>query len=314
MSRLVLVEGIPGSGKSTTAERLGQILAAGGARVTTYLEGEPQPTDLAWQWWLPGQEFEQLCRRYPEAAAELRRCAWSGPAGTAIAYTKLDRAAFRRPGGTAPEGSARDAGLVLDRLHEELGEREPFNGRITPEAFVALNVRRWTEFARAELDRPGFVIMETALLQNPIGELWLYAQWPPARIAVAINELLAPVTPLEPLLVLLRTPGVAATVAAAAAERVDEQGNPWWLSAANAYVAQSPWGVARGVGMRAGASAPLVDYLQARVELEDFILPELRVRWRTLASPAGSAHPWTQLEDQLQAVGTELLRAGVAPY
>jgi len=121
VGRLLLVEGIPGSGKTTAARLAARWLAGSDVRVAVYCEGDPQPADLAWQWWLAPVEFEAVCGAHPGAEAELRRCAWVGAAGVAVAYTKVEA---DRCGGQWPEVEAAMQG------------REPFNGSLPAATFT----------------------------------------------------------------------------------------------------------------------------------------------------------------------------------
>ena len=156
------MEGIPGSGKTTTARSAARWLARAGARVAVYCEGDPQPADLAWQWWLTPAEFEAVCRAHPGAEAELRRCAWVGAAGVAVAYTKVD---VDRCGGQWPEVQAAMQG------------REPFNGTIPAATFMDILAARWAEFGASEgsPDAPDVVVFDGAFLQNTLVELVLFA-------------------------------------------------------------------------------------------------------------------------------------------
>ena len=121
MGRLLLVEGTPGSGKTSTVRWAARWLARGGARVAAHCEGDRQPADLAWQWWLSPGEFEALCRRYPGAESELRRCAWVGAVGMAVAYTKVD---VDRCGGHWPE------------VERDVAGREPVRWRHRPVGYL----------------------------------------------------------------------------------------------------------------------------------------------------------------------------------
>ncbi|HEX6888092.1 MAG TPA: hypothetical protein VF143_08295, partial [Candidatus Nanopelagicales bacterium] len=184
--RLVLVEGIPGAGKTTTATRLAALLRDRAVPAVVHLEGQPNPADLAWQWWLPGEEFAQVLASHPQAADELRRCAWVGSTGVAIAYTQVDPAA---------------AGPTWPALAAQLADHEPFDGRLSADRFVDLLVTRWSELGRSA--PPGVTILEAAFLQDTLVELLLWAEWDLDRIVPALRRLADAVAPLAPLVVRL---------------------------------------------------------------------------------------------------------------
>lgn len=76
--------------------------------------------------------------------------------------------------------------------------REPFNGAVSPERFVDLLATRWSVLGADESDRPGFVVLEAALLQDTLVELVLFAEWDEERIAAALRRLVAGVAHLTP--------------------------------------------------------------------------------------------------------------------
>ena len=292
VGRLLLVEGIPGSGKTTTARSTARWLAGAGARVTVYCEGDPQPADLAWQWWLPPAEFEAVCRLHPSAEAELRRCAWVGAAGVAVAYTKVDA---DRCAGQWPEVQAAMQG------------REPFNGTIPAVTFVDILAARWAEFGASEGSAgvADVVVFDGAFLQNTLVELVLFADRDAGALTGDLCRLAESVARWRPLLLRLVPVDPAAALDAVGRERVDEEGHPWWRESAEAYTADTPWARARGL------SAPnvLQAYLANRQRLESEVLPHLPLEWVDLASPVGTSQPWAPFEEKLEAILAGLVRS-----
>jgi len=294
MSRLLLVEGIPGSGKTRTAQALSRLLAERGQATVAYLEGQAQPADLAWQWWLTPVEFQGLLARFPHARDEVERNAWRGLRGVSLAYNAVDR------GRVGPSWSL---------VEQELAGHEPFGGAVAPATFVDLLEARWAEFGRRAAHDPGFVVFEAALLQDTLVELVLFADWDLAQIAGALTRLLAAVTSLDPVLVRLLPGDPAAAVRAAAADRVDDQGRGWWLPAAEAYTADTPWARARGLV----GGAALREYLARRVEVEDQLRELLPVTWLDLTSPAGEHRGWDRFDGELAVLADRLVGASAPP-
>ncbi len=58
-TKLILVEGIPGSGKSTFARRIAGHYQALGQTVRLYNEGDYHPADVAWNACIPLAGLEQ---------------------------------------------------------------------------------------------------------------------------------------------------------------------------------------------------------------------------------------------------------------
>jgi hypothetical protein len=293
VGRLLLVEGSPGSGKTTTARSASRWLAAAGARVRVYYEGDPQPADLAWQWWLAPTEFEAVCQTHPGAEAELRRCAWIGTAGVAVAYTKVD---VDRCGGQWPEVEAAMQG------------REPFNGSVAAATFMHILTERWAEFGASEgsPDAADVVVFDGALLQNTLVELVLYAQHDADSIAGELRRLAESVAQWRPVLLRLVPVDPAAALQAVGRERIDAEGRPQWLTSAEDYTVDTPWARARGLSSPGALQA----YLAYRQRLEAEVLPRLPLQWVDLASPVGTCAPWGPFEEELAATLASLIRSG----
>ena len=66
--KLWLIEGIPGSGKSTAARKLGQTLHA-----QAYNEAELHPCDLAWHAVLSRAELDAFIARHPDKGRDMRK-------------------------------------------------------------------------------------------------------------------------------------------------------------------------------------------------------------------------------------------------
>lgn len=64
--RLILVEGIPGSGKTTLANKIKDYLENKGLTAVLFNEGDAHPADLSWQAYLTTDEYNQLLLDYPD--------------------------------------------------------------------------------------------------------------------------------------------------------------------------------------------------------------------------------------------------------
>lgn len=64
-SKLILFEGIPGSGKTTTSQMLNNYLINNGIESEVYTEGSEHPIDLPYYAYLSVDEFNELLLQYP---------------------------------------------------------------------------------------------------------------------------------------------------------------------------------------------------------------------------------------------------------
>lgn len=70
-NRLILFEGIPGSGKTTTSQWLHQYLLSIGIEASVFVEGSDHPIDLPFHAYLSRKELDNLIIAYPHEQAWL---------------------------------------------------------------------------------------------------------------------------------------------------------------------------------------------------------------------------------------------------
>jgi hypothetical protein len=90
MAKLILIEGIPGSGKSTTAKTIETLLKAKGRKVRCFNEGDLHPCDLAWHSCVPVADYEKLLQTFPEYRNKLKQYTSVEESYAYVAYTKLE--------------------------------------------------------------------------------------------------------------------------------------------------------------------------------------------------------------------------------
>ena len=127
-TKLILVEGIPGSGKSTVAKKTGEYLCAKGIKAKVYTEGQLHPVDLAWCAYIPIEHFSSIISVYPQYKNALRGKMRFENNNVIVAYTQL---------------SIKDPEFC-----KLLESYEVFNGRAGFDVFSGLFLKRWADFAR----------------------------------------------------------------------------------------------------------------------------------------------------------------------
>ena len=247
MKRLILIEGIPGSGKSTVAARVRDHYAEGSQKVAMFTEGDLHPVDLAWCAWLRAGEYEGLLDRFPEHAGLLKANSEVTGTDAAVAYTRL---------GLNPNES---------ELLQYLSDREVFQGRVSPDEFRDIHLQRWSSFAE-RADENTVYVFECVYFQNHITELLGTYDIPDGDIVPYMIDLLRTVASLNPVIVYLDQADTAMTIGRVAAERVsdDTEQFPDWIEMVIEYVQGFPH--ARRLGL-AGLDGT-VSFLEHRKQIE----------------------------------------------
>ncbi|MCL2463410.1 MAG: hypothetical protein FWF44_12145, partial [Defluviitaleaceae bacterium] len=125
-TKLILVEGIPGSGKTTTAGKIAEYYRKQGASVNLYLEGQAHPADLGWIACVPKALYEDLLDKYGGFRRDIEDNTTFDGDCAMVAYTQV---------------KADD-----DLFYKEMESYEVYNGRVPDDTFFSLHYGRWRGF------------------------------------------------------------------------------------------------------------------------------------------------------------------------
>lgn len=256
--RLILIEGIPGSGKTTLSARLEAWLNEQGIHTVLYREGDAHPADMAWNALLSQDEFEQVKKEQPHLAEKLDAFAQPHNDQITVAYTKIG---YENVG---PE------------LWTYFEAHEVYDGRVPLDIFESLHVKRWANFADMALANPETVyLFECSFLQNHVNELMSAHLKTEDDILLYLNRLSAPVMPLNPLLLYLDQSDTDETIRRVAAARVSppESNRPDWITMVIAYVESSRYAKKNGLVGYDGA----LQFIRERKAVEMVIWPHLQM-------------------------------------
>jgi hypothetical protein len=152
MKKLILVEGLPGTGKTTAAQKLTKHLTSKGEDVITLFEGdEGIPGSFYATAGIPANVFETYCTGHPEAT--------DTHFGTLIhtnkyVFLRLDRC----------------ASFIADAFKEwDMGDE--FNKEISVAEYISCALESWDNWVEASSDNDNIVIIDSGFLQNPINEM-----------------------------------------------------------------------------------------------------------------------------------------------
>jgi hypothetical protein len=224
-TKLILVEGIPGSGKTTTAQFIRNWCNQQGIVSRLYLEGDwNHPADFESVACLDQPQYAALLTRYPAHQAFLEQHVVVNGLDYFFSYRKLQH----------------EYGQHLpDALFTELAGYEVYE--LALEKYKRLILKRWTNFVAQTSPTNEVYIFECCFFQNLLTMLIgrHNDDIPAAKAYVA--HLAALIAPLQPALIYLHPGAVQATL-----ERVAETRPQTWKDFLIAYFTGQGYGMAHG--------------------------------------------------------------------
>ena len=249
-SKLVVVEGIPGSGKTTAAKFIRDWLAGQGAQTALYLEGDlDHPADFESVVCLTESEFIGVLKQFPHSQRILEKQSVIRDGERFINYRKLQ---------------LEFAEQLPDQLIRQLSQYEIYELSIAK--FHRLLLERWQEFAAHAAQSDDVYIFECCFLQNP---LTMYLGRHDAGLAAAREHILETadiIRSLHPILIYLHPGEAGETLRRVAQVRPQE-----WLDFVIAYHTQQGHGKAQGWQGFEG----MVKFYEMRQAIELELLPHL---------------------------------------
>lgn len=276
-SKLILVEGIPGSGKSTFAERIAAYYTGRGLTADLYTEGRYHPADLAWNAYIPAEDLDRVLAPFRSFRDEIEANTRREDGFAILSYTQV-------PSGTPA-------------FFKAMEEHEIYDGRIPFSRFREILSKRWYSFGKEAAEKNAVTVFECAFLQNQVNELMLIRLADIETMKRYFQELLLTVLPLSPVLVYLAQSDVKETVARAAAQRVS--GDNSWIDGFICYMENTPYGKKHGIRGFDGVIRVLEERQKAELEIirslpvPGIVLENTCYDWEAL---------WEELESKLLQV------------
>lgn len=243
---IVMVEGLPGSGKSTTAEGLASWLGGGGAVARHWPEGRPDhPVDFEHVSLLSDEAFRRLHDEDPTSWREISAHAERFPDAWLIRHT--------------------DQLALPDHLTERMRSLDAYDGAVSPELHARVLSESWRRHG-SQAPEADVQIWECVLIQNPVCAFIARFDQPAEVLAAHVQGLVATVRDHRPVLVYLDPGDPEVVLRRVAAERPD-----WWLDFVIRYHTGQGYGLRRGLEGFDG----YVEFMRMRRSLELELLPRL---------------------------------------
>jgi len=257
MAQLIMVEGIPGSGKTTYSLRLEKYFNENNKNAKCYLEGDRHPADLAWCAVLNDNEYNSILEKYPAYTEKIEKFSFREDSNIILPYIDLD---------IAGEDKA---------LWDYLEDKEILSGKYRTDEFLDINMKRWNTFCSDSLGKDEVIIFESVFYQNHVNELLLYQDEEYGTILKYMNSLLKTVLPLDPVLVYLNQKNVRKTIEEVAKKRKsNKEGFPDWIDRVSEYIENTPFG---SKCSSKGADC-FIEFLEIRNSLEIKLFHDMNVR------------------------------------
>lgn len=248
MAKLYVVEGLPCSGKSTTAGFLADLLAEGGAKAVSVDEGTGRhPADYECSAYVGGEQLPSLPAGLRERVAA---CAEPAAGGCIV-----DLTAFR--------GEEFDALLQYKIYDFLLWETE-----------MPLMLGKWRSFV-ANAEKDSVYVFNCVFLQNPMCETMMRFGFPEERSLAYITQIAEIAAPMAPTVIYLKNDNISKSILAASKEREG------WLDGAVDYHVNGAYGKSIGARGFEGYTA----CLEERQRRELSILDRLPVKRLVLDNP-----------------------------
>ncbi|MBE2222607.1 MAG: hypothetical protein IAF02_13755 [Anaerolineae bacterium] len=249
MTKLILVEGLPGSGKTTTAVFVADWLTRQGVETAVFLEGNlNHPADFESVACLDAPELTALKTQFPEYIDFLDRQVLVDGDDHFFRYRALQQTIP-----TLPE--ALIAALARYEIYE-----------LPADKFRRILLRRWQRFADSAAASTVTYIFECTFLQNPLTMMLGRHDESVTAAQAFVLELAASVQPLQPRWLYLDPGNVRDCLTQAAQTRPPE-----WLDYVIAYHTRQGHGKAQGWQGFDG----MVNFYEMRHAIELGLLPQL---------------------------------------
>jgi Cdc6-like AAA superfamily ATPase len=242
--KVYIVEGIPGSGKTTTANWLAQKLSDQGKDVNLFLEGNPNhPADFESVACLTDQQLNVLEQDF----SDIRNLVEIKGNWSFIPYASL-----------ADKN---------DELFKVLQKFDVYERSV--EDFCEVTMMKWQEFAENAEANEKVYVLECCFLQNPFTFLLAKHNESQEFIFNHIEKIAKVIAKLDPVILYFEQDNMKESL-----DRVRKERSKEWFEFLTWYYTEQAFGQARGLERESG----VLQFLEERKKLEKEILSQLPLK------------------------------------
>ncbi|MCY9515014.1 P-loop NTPase family protein [Paenibacillus apiarius] len=255
-TKLIIVEGVAGSGKTTTARHISDKLREQGIEVDLYVEGNTDhPADYEYTACLTEEQFKELLRLFPHEQDTVLACTVNEDKDYLFCYGRMNAMA----GG---ERSASSKQAAMNAIIQHVRPYDIYDG-LPMEKYCELLLLRWERFGARAAAEEKVYIFECCFLQNTLCAMLVRHHAARRNILSFILDLAERVRKLEPVLFYYDQSDIRDTLERAAITR----SSSWYEGFLNYHTSQG-YGLAHGLTGLEGC----LEVLRERKSIEKEVL------------------------------------------
>jgi hypothetical protein len=223
--KIIFIEGLPGSGKTTFAKKIHQAYQNHDRKVHLYKEGDHHPIDLAWIAILNQQQYEDLLNQFPSLKDQIESKVVKEANLYYLAYTKIKIDASTK------------------EFHKVCESYEIYQKNDLSE-FLNIHLKRYKTFINQHKAEDDIYIFECILIQNHINELLLKHGYKSEQIYQYFLALMEPIKEVDYEILYIQQLDVEKTLTRITDERRTPNKDLYkdWIDLVIAYISNTPYG------------------------------------------------------------------------
>ena len=255
-TKLIIVEGVAGSGKTTTAQHIYDKLRERGVVAELYLEGNTDhPADYEYTACLNKNQFNELLHLYPGERDTILACTDNQDGDYLFCYGRM----YVMEGGEQAVPSKRDA---MNAIIQHVRPYDIYDG-LPIEKYRELLLRRWGQFGACAAAEEKVYIFECCFLQNTLCAMLVRHHAARRDTLSFIQDLADRVRKLEPVLFYYDQSDLQEAIERAARTRASS-----WYEGFLHYHTSQGYGLAHGLTGLEGC----IEVLRERKSIEKEVL------------------------------------------